>query len=275
MKKLKMAIIGHGFVGKAVDFGFPDDKCEKTLIDPLYLTFLKDIPQDVQVCFVCVPTPMGKGGAIDSSIVEETVTYLKNNLSCLIVIKSTVIPSVIKELASGLDGYRVIYNPEFLTERNANNDFVNPPMHIFGGDEASTYSLQQIYDVYSNCARCKIFRMSPTEASFVKYGINCFLATKVLWFNQFYDVVQKEGANYGTIINAISGDPRIGSSHTLVPGFDGKRGFGGACFPKDTSAFSNYAEDFTVLAEAIAANNEYRKNYKKDHREEAQNVEYV
>lgn len=275
MKKLNLGIIGHGFVGKAVDYGFSDELCEKSIIDPLYGNDIKDLPNNVQVCFICVPTPMASGGAIDSSIVESTVNFLKENRSCLIVIKSTVIPSVIKTLSAGLDGYRVVYNPEFLTERNANEDFVKPPMHIFGGDEVATYNLQQVYDTYSKCERCKIYRMTAVEASFVKYGINCFLATKVLWFNQFYDAVENSGANYGSIINAIGADPRVGTSHMRVPGFDGKRGFGGACFPKDTAAFSNYAQDFTILKEIILANNEYRKNYKKDPREEAQNVEYV
>jgi UDPglucose 6-dehydrogenase len=117
--------------------------------------------------------------------------------------------------------------------------------------------------------------MTAEEASFVKYGINSFLASKVLWMNQFYDIVEKHGSNYNAIINAVSGDPRIGTSHTSVPGFDGKRGFGGACFPKDTAAFLNFAEDFSVLREVINANNDYRSGYDLDDREKMQNITYV
>jgi len=69
-------------------------------------------------------------------------------------------------------------------------------------------------------------------------------------------------------------DPRIGSSHTSVPGFDGKRGYGGACFPKDTNAFYNYDKSFTVLRETIAVNNAMRSVYEKDERELEQNVNY-
>jgi UDPglucose 6-dehydrogenase len=108
----------------------------------------------------------------------------------------------------------------------------------------------------------------------VKYGINCYLATKVLWFNQFHDIVTNEGGNFGKVVSAITQDSRVGRSHTTVPGFDGKRGFGGACFPKDTAAFLNIANDFTVLAEVIKANNEYRKCYEKDSREKEQNINY-
>ena len=59
-------------------------------------------------------------------------------------------------------------------------------------------------------------------------------------------------------------DPRIGASHTTVPGFDGKRGFGGACFPKDTAAFLKYSEDFSILEEVINSNNEVRDQYEID-----------
>ena len=117
--------------------------------------------------------------------------------------------------------------------------------------------------------------MTAMEASFVKYGINCFLATKVLWFNQFKDLIDDTDSKYNVIVNAIGLDPRIGHSHTQVPGPDGKKGFGGACFPKDTNAFSTYARgEFSVLDDVIKANNIYRKEYDLDDREKEQKVNY-
>ena len=92
--------------------------------------------------------------------------------------------------------------------------------------------------------------------------------------NQFYDVIENFGGNYGIISNAIGTDPRIGRSHITVPGFDGKRGYGGACFPKDTAAFANFAKSFSVLEKVIEENNKYRNCYDKDEREKAQNVNY-
>ena len=89
-----------------------------------------------------------------------------------------------------------------------------------------------------------------------------------------YDVVKKHGANYNTIISALGSDPRITHSHTTVPGFDNKRGYGGACFPKDTAAFNDFAKCFSILEESIKINNEYRKNYELDTREKEQNVHY-
>ena len=274
--KLKLAIVGHGFVGKAVDYGFNNHNCDKLIIDPKYGQNLHDVGLNHDVTFVAVPTPMGSDGKIDSSIVVSTVNHLKRRRSGIIVIKSTVTPDVISKLTSKSGpGRRVVYNPEFLTEKNANEDFINPPMHILGGAPEKTEKLIEIYNEYSLCKPCPVYHMSATEASFVKYGINCFLASKVLWFNQFYDVVENFGDNFGKIINAVGTDPRIGYSHSRIPGFDGKRGYGGACFPKDTSAFSNFAENnFTVLNEVIRANNEYRKEYELDDREKEQKVNY-
>lgn len=275
MKKLKMLIVGHGFVGKAVDYGFNTKMVEKTIIDPIYGSTLKDTKDiDVDVTFVCVPTPMGNNKEVDASIVIDTVKQLRRRRAGIIVIKSTITPDVVHELTKGSTGKRVIYNPEFLTEKNANEDFVNPQMHVLGGVREHTEKLYSMYCDYSLCKPCPVHHITAVDASFVKYGINTFLASKVLWFNQFYDVVEASGGNYNRIINSIGVDNRIGSSHTRVPGHDGRRGYGGACFPKDTSAFSNFAQTFTVLDKVIEENNNYRKDYDKDERELAQNVTY-
>lgn len=271
-----IAIIGHGYVGKAVDYGFTTNEVNKFIIDPaLYDNSLKDLRGTrIDAAFVCVPTPMSADGSINSSIVEETVKELSALITGLIVIKSTVIPSVVQEL-SLIDSH-VIYNPEFLTEKNALDDFINPPMHVFGGEKGSTAKLETLYSEHSRCKPCPVFHMTAMEASFVKYGINSFLATKVLWMNQFKDIVNGSGAKYNVIANAIGSDTRIGHSHMQVPGPDGRKGYGGACFPKDTKAFSHFSNNkFTVLDEVIKANNDYRSKYELDNREKEQNVVYI
>lgn len=262
-KRLKMAIIGHGFVGAAVDYGFPDSNCDKLLIDPRYNTNVEDLEgKDIQLSFVCVPTPMGKDASIDASILTDAVTKLLKSTKGMVVIKSTVIPSIVSELTKDR---RVVYNPEFLTEKSANEDFVNPIMHVFGGEYDLTKLLESIYEKYSSCKPCPVYHMSAEEASFVKYGMNSFLASKVLWFNQFYDIVESYGGNYSTIIKAIGTDPRIGASHTMVPGHDGRKGYGGSCFAKDLPAFVKFSrsvgKDFSVLAEVIRRNQDYRNSY--------------
>ena len=268
----KIAVIGHGFVGQAVSYGF--HALEQVIIDPGSGTKVEDLlNENIGYAFVAVPTPMGENGVIDSSIIEYVVTWLKETLpSTVIVIKSTVTPDILTKLAKGTD--KIVYNPEFLTEKNANQDFITPFMHILGGEYIYTTAVESLYINHSACKPAPAYHMTIQEASFVKYGMNSFLATKVLWFNQFYDIVTKNGANFNKVINAIGTDPRIGRSHITVPGFDNKRGYGGACFPKDTAALVRFAGGFSVLEEVIKANNDYRSVYQKDERELAQNVNY-
>ena len=271
---INIAIVGHGYVGKAVSHGFNSYKVSVNLIDPIYNTDVKSLDGlELDAAFVCVPTPFGKDGKIDSSIVEEVVKELAPR-GCPIIIKSTVTPDVLEKLWR--KNKMIVYIPEFLTEKNALNDFVNPPMHVFGGSPEITKQVEKIYEKFSRCKPCPVFHMSIKEASFVKYGINSFLATKVLWFNQFKDLIDQNKSDYDNIIKAIGTDNRIGFSHTQVPGPDNKIGFGGACFPKDTQAFSSFAKNnFTILDKVIEENNKYRSQYELDDREKEQKVVYI
>lgn len=266
--KIKIGIVGHGFVGKAVDYGFTHRDVEKYIVDPKYGSTIDNLPRDCDVVFVCVPTPMDD----HSSILKSVVSELHNHLDYgLIVIKSTITPDVI----SNFTQVGVVYNPEFLAEKNANYDFVNPQFHVFGGNETDTLYLESVYNQYSLCSPCQTFHVSHVDASFIKYGINTFLATKVTFFNQLYDTINREpNANFATVIAAIGSDKRVGSSHTKVPGFDGKQGFGGACFPKDCAALIKYDNSLTLLGESVRINNQYRSKYELDEREKAQNVNY-
>jgi len=283
---MKIGIVGHGFVGKAVDYGFETSLVRKFLVDPIYGTILDDLKEfNPDAVFICLPTPMGEDGSVDASLVKEAVYWLGDSRSPmqtqspllskkLIIIKSTITPDVVADLA-GVNGrhYETVFNPEFLTERSAQEQFISPPFHIFGGAPQGTRALKELYDGYSNCNNCEIFEMTAAEASFVKYTINAFLATKVTFFNQLYDAIGDEG-NFNKIIRAVGADPRIGTGHTKVPGFDSKRGFGGACFPKDTKAFTIFSDKLSLIERVIEINNEYRSQYEKDEREEAQNIKY-
>lgn len=271
---MKLLIIGHGFVGKAVDYGFTNPKVEKTIIDPKYGNSIRDI--DIQahdLTFICVPTPMSDTGEIDTSILEEVLEYFNSENRFnhqLLVIKSTVTPGIIaKYIGSG-----IVYNPEFLREKTANEDFISPDFHIFGGNSYDCARLENYYTDFSMCKRSPTYCMTAEEASFVKYGINSFLAMKVAFFNQLYDAVQDANCNFSRITTAMEADPRLGTTHNRVPGFDGKRGFGGACFPKDTAAFVQYTDKMTLLQKVIEVNNEYRKDYTRDSRETEQNIRF-
>lgn len=266
--ELKMAIIGHGFVGKAVDYGFTHPQVHKTIIDPVYGTSVKDIPTGTDLIFIAVPTPME-----NFTIFRNVMQELEDRGfigSSIVAIKSTVRPDVLKEFRKP----SVIYNPEFLTEKFASEDFINPPMHVFGGEPHACDVLESYYTKYSLCSPAPAFKVGIEEASIIKYSINSFLATKVMFFNQIYQVCQDQELDFNRIVNAIGTDSRIGRSHTKVPGFDAKLGFGGACFPKDTKAFIDYSDRLSVLRAVVDANNKVRADYELDDREKVQGVVY-
>lgn len=279
MSKFKIGIVGHGFVGKAVDYGFEHPMVEKFFVDPKYDTTIDDlVAWQPNLTFVCAPTPMGEDGVVNATIAEDAVLKCARLTKGGVVLKSTVPPDIIDRIAltlamEELDN-RFVYNPEFLTEKSAAEQFIAPQFHIFGGVPQATAALESIYTDFSNCNPTKAVHMSAVEASFVKYGINSFLAMKVAFFNQLYDAVEDFGGAWNKIVNAIGMDERIGHSHTKVPGFDKKRGFGGACFPKDTKAFTKFSNKLTLLEKTISINNEYRAQYELDDREKEQNISY-
>lgn len=279
-KKLRLGIVGHGFVGKATDWGF-NKHVEKFIVDPVQNTTIKDLANfNPELVFICVPTPMNDDGSQDSSIIESVVSEI-----CLMcpeatkVVKSTVLPSILQKLIS-LDN-NIIYNPEFLREKHANIDFINSDMIIFGGNRITSSKVSKAYLNHSRCKTKEHIFTDLKTASLIKYAINTFLASKVIFFNELHSIFEKLDVSdsWETAINIISRDKRIGESHMTVPGHDGKKGFGGACFPKDSLAFIKFAEDIhaelNLLKSAIKINNKIRSDYKElDSRESEQNVSF-
>ena len=279
-KSLKVGIVGHGFVGKATDYGF-SIKTEKFIVDPLINTNIKQLSDfNPDVVFVCVPTPMGLSGKQDSSIIESVVEELTEECSdSIIVIKSTVLPSILDILVNV--NRDIIYNPEFLREKHANDDFVNSDMIILGGNKDISSKVSNYYFDHSSCTSKQHIFTDISTASLLKYSINTFLATKVLFFNEINEIFEKFDSNdsWQSFTQTMSRDKRIGFSHMNVPGHDGKKGFGGACFPKDTIALIKYAEsigvDLQTLKTVFNKNNEIRKEYDEiGSREKDQNISF-
>jgi UDPglucose 6-dehydrogenase len=279
MSKLKIGIVGHGFVGKAVDVGFEHPIVEKFYADPIYNTSIDDLIEwQPNLTFVCVPTPCGKDGVVDATAAEDSVLKVLKHTRGSVVLKSTVTPDVIDRLFTTLVFERLesrfVYNPEFLTEKSAAEQYISSQFHILGGTKEATAAFERVLDEFSNLNPAPVIHVSAVEASFIKYGINSFLATKVTFFNQLYDAVEQFGGSWNKISNAICSDWRIGPSHSKVPGFDKKRGYGGACFPKDVQAFTKFSNKLTLLEECTTINNKYRSQYDLDEREKSQNVNY-
>ena len=279
-KNLKIGIVGHGFVGKATDWGFSKN-VEKFIVDPYLNTTIEDLKEfSPDLIFVCVPTPMAEDGSQDSKIIENVIKELvKKCPEAIKIVKSTVIPSIIKKLESFDE--KLIYNPEFLREKYANEDFVNSEMIIIGGKEEAALKVSEAYKNHSKCKTKKYFFTDLESASIIKYSINTFLASKVIFFNELFNVYKNLELkdSWEKITEIISNDKRIGDSHMSVPGHDGRMGFGGACFPKDSLALVKYASnlsvDLSVLKTVIKTNNKIRSAYNSlESRESEQNVSF-
>jgi UDPglucose 6-dehydrogenase len=140
----------------------------------------------------------------------------------------------------------LVHNPEFLTAANANLDYVNQEFAIIGGRiGAYVHEAERILRL-SLPTISTVFRCSIGEASLAKYTINTFLATKVVFMNEIQQLALASNLDYNKISQIVIADRRIGTSHMQVPGPDGSFGFGGACFPKDTSALLKYAEGLDI-----------------------------
>jgi len=277
-EKLRIGIVGHGFVGGAVDYAFTHGDVVKFYVDPKYDTTIDDLLEwKPHVTFICAPTPMSEDGFVDASIVEDAVLKLLEHTRGGVVVKSTITPDIVDRLYSSVfedDLKRLTINPEFLTESSSKEQFVMAEYHIIGGHPDACQGLAQLYQIYSLCTANEFVFCSGPEAAFIKYGVNSFLATKVTFFNQLFDSIAKFGCNFPTVISGITRDPRVGVGHTRVPGYDGKRGFGGACFPKDCKAFTLFDTDLTLIDKCVSINNDYRNQYELDEREESNNVKY-
>ena len=277
---MKIGIIGFGFVGKALANGLTDDVVVSK-IDPKLKTSTKDLIKfKPDIIFLCLPTPMLDDGRQDLSILEGVVKDLiKYDIKSLIVIKSTILPGNINTLKNNFTDF--IYNPEFLREKSADEDFINSKLIVIGGNKKNSKFLASFYTKHTKCV-CEDYVFTDLiTASLVKYTINSFLATKVTFFNQMFQLFKtsESSESWDNFILFISKDKRIGNSHMMVPGHDGRFGFGGACLPKDTAAIVKYAEnleiDLSLIKTAIKANNKIRLMYENQtSREEEQNISF-
>ena len=278
---MNVGIIGFGFVGKALKSSF-NNKVNYKIIDPNLKTNIDDlVPLSPNIVFVCVPTPMNDDGTQNIKILKKVIDELEEKLkNTKIVIKSTVLPDYLNELSK--KNIKLVYNPEFLRESFANNVFINAKFILFGStNDNYSNELSEFYKCFTNCKTNDYIKTDLLTASLVKYTINSYLASKVVFFNELFEVFSSLNHDVGwdNFIKILQMDPRIGSSHMEVPGHDGMKGFGGACFPKDINALYDFSvkkeKSMDILKYVISKNNTIRKSYNKTtEREKEQNINF-
>ena len=256
--KQKIGIVGNGFVGGAVKFGFSaqvgcDTEVRVYDINPNKSTHtLEETVNKSDFIFLSVPTPSNKDGSINIDILDSALNDINevSKRDNTILIRSTVIPGTTRKLQTKYDQLNLLFNPEFLTERSANFDFINQSRFIIGSSEQTLSQLcsekftDLIKDRFGDCVA--VLETNYETAEMIKYMNNCFFATKVSFMNEMYQIAEKSNVDWGDAVSGFVSDGRIGHSHLNVPGPDGKFGFGGSCFPKDIQAMIDYAENVGV-----------------------------
>ena len=265
--KASIGIIGQGFVGNAIYQKFRNYFDVKTFdLDESKRTAdtLEEVVEASDVVFVCVPTPMKRvDGSCDISIVETVLSQINNvGKDVIVVIKSTIPPTTTEMFNNTFKSITIVFNPEFLTEANAVQDFENQSKIILGGPRNGTTPLKQIYRLVFPTT--PIIKTGSTHAEMVKYLTNTFLATKVSFANEIYQVCDKLGLDYDKVVEYATYDERLGKSHWSVPGPDGDLGFGGHCFPKDLSAMLKLTQMLNTTNNVLSATEQTNKVVRTD-----------
>ena len=265
---MKIGIIGNGFVGNAtkqlkcndistIMFDINPELCEPKGIS------LEDL-LICEIIFICVPTPMKENGECYLDIVNKVVKQLNDlKFKNFIVIRSTV-------PIGTSDRLNTYFMPEFLTEKNYIVDFINNKNWIFGlldkdkeRDLLFKKYIENLFFLARKSERIKYNNVNfvlNKEAELIKLFRNCFLATKVSFCNEICEFCEKNDINYNNVRELAASDDRILHSHTYVPGHDGKKGFGGTCFPKDINSLLHQMKNSNVNSYVLSSVIERNEN---------------
>ncbi len=245
VRNMKIGIVGYGIVGQAVEYGFSNqeihiyDKYKKS-------ESLDQVVKKSDYIFICLPTPIKKDeSSIDLNIVNTSVAKiakLASGTDKIVIIKSTVIPGTTSGFIKRYPKVQFCFNPEFTTERSFLQDFINTDRVIIGTE--NDFISRRVASIYQSIMpSTPIFQTDPTTAEMVKYMANCFLATKVIFANEMYEICQKLDLKYEEVKNMVVADKRIYDSHLEITSL---KGFGGKCFPKDLLALRALAKKMKV-----------------------------
>jgi len=274
------AFIGYGIVGKSCHKAF-EHNTEAIVIDPKYTTIsIADISGiECDLAFISVPAPTLDDDSVDASIIYDIFRQLEEiNYPGLVVLKSTLPPDIVHDLylkygsepaLNKVGTLRYIYSPEFVREDSWEYDAVNCQFMILAGNFEDCDMLKTLYKRHSSIpSYCNFKVVDYKTAALAKYSINAFLATKVIFMNQIYqlyaDLHESEipllNDSWDEFISLLSADSRIGHSHMKVPGTDKQFGYGGSCLPKDVRAFVGFDKNnrLSVIREVAEANTAIR-----------------
>lgn len=264
-----IGVVGQGFVGGSITGGMKEhmivETYDKYVKEKSTCDSLEELCSKTSIIFVCLPTPMRKSGECDVSIIDGVVGEINEfSRGNLVVIKSTIPIGTSRKFSEKYGNINVVFNPEFLREKSALEDFQNQNRIILGGENKYTTTVAMMYMKVFQPPEVKYVHTTYEVAEMTKYMTNCFLATVGSFANEMYDIAQGLGVDYADVVECVRYDDRIEKAPIIVPGHDGSRGWGGHCFPKDLNALKYAANtndiDTKVLDVVWEKNLEVREN---------------
>jgi len=236
-----IGFIGQGWIGKnyADDFEARGYQVVRYAKEKPYTDNQAKIAE-CDIVFIAVPTPTTPDG-FDSSILKQVIKLVGEKK--IAVIKSTVLPGTTESIQKENPNIYVVHSPEFLTEATAAHDAANPNRNIIGVpllNDDYRQKAKEVMEVLPFAAYQLVCH--SREAELTKYGGNCWFYFKVIFINLLYDLAGKLGVDYQVVKEAMSADPRIGTTH-LDPIHKTGRGAGGHCFIKDFAVFSRMYQE--------------------------------
>jgi UDPglucose 6-dehydrogenase len=243
-----IAVFGCGFVGETIAKFLEKNHVEVIRIDPeLYAsTNPQQAIAEADGIIIAVPTPSNEDGTCNDSIVQSVLEAIP--LDHKVLLKSSVTFECLRDYEDN-----VVYNPEFLREATAEQDFLQQEQFILG-HRNNRRDAEWWEDLFSECFGKDLNTVYCTteEASMIKYAHNAFLATKVAWFHELY-ANMPAGIDYNKVTKALGNFSRIGPDMMKAPNAQGKLGYGGSCFPKDVTALTKVI-DHDILEQVKKTN---------------------
>tara|TARA_B100000902_G_C27292995_1_gene908308 strand:- start:25 stop:819 length:795 start_codon:yes stop_codon:yes gene_type:complete len=232
---MKIGVIGWGVVGSAIGEGFIMLNHDVSKHDPKFNTKIEDVI-DTEIVFICVPTPSGKDGECDLSIVNDTIATLKTKkYKGVIALKSTSVPGTTQKIINKYKDNNICFVPEFLRERAALEDFVRNHDVLAVGCHTDR-AWHKVCEAHGWLPKNTV-RMTPTEAEILKYYSNTFNSLRVTFANVMYEICDKLDSNYDKILETFL--LRNTASSDYMDCGPEMRGYGGMCLPKDTKAMAD------------------------------------
>ena len=280
---MNLVVIGTGYVGLVTGVGFAslgntvnfidlDEKKVSKLSNkqvPFYEPGLEDHFQNnetfsrmsftssyeeidwesTDVAFICVQTPNNlETNSVDTRFLESAITEINslNNTKLVVTVKSTIPPYEIEKVCNkvGMDKNAITFNPEFLREGTAIEDFFKPDRIVIGGNDPKKLSvLKELYSSFD----AELIETDPISSQLIKYLANTYLPLRLSFVNEAARLIDYSKGNQQDVLRGVGLDSRIGSHY-----FRPSPAWGGSCFPKDLIEVNNFYKKGEVMLPLIS-----------------------